>query len=153
MAQLIKSIAFTGARPGEIAKAQVKNLHPTGILELDGKTGGRPVPLPVEAIEHFVASASGREGNAPLVPRSNGKAWDRYSWRDSMDEARRAAGLPSDVVLYSIRHASISEMIIGGMDPLTTARITGTSLEMIQKHYGHLREAEAIAVMSRIKMI
>lgn len=29
------------------------------------------------------------------------------------------------------------------MDPLTVARLVGTSLEMIQKHYGHLVHSAA----------
>lgn len=70
-----------------------------------------------------------------------------------MQLARTNAGLPCDVVLYSIRHAAISEMIIGGIDILTAARLTGTSLEMIQKHYGHLKQAQAMALLSKIKMI
>lgn len=153
LALLIVSVAHTGARPGELANAQVKNFHHKSGIELDGKTGRRHVPLTKDAIKHFLQCAGNRADDEPLLVRQDGKKWDRYSWRDAMQIARTEAGLPSDVVLYNIRHAAISEMIIGGADILTAARLTGTSLEMIQKHYGHLREAQAIAILSKIRMI
>lgn len=153
LATLIKSVAYTGARPGEIANALIKDLSPNGSLELDGKTGRRAVPLAPKALKHFLACAGKREETAPLLVRVGGSKWDRYSWRDAMQEARTSAGLPQDVVLYSFRHAAISEMIINGIDPLTVARIVGTSLTMIQKHYGHLREEKALAQLAKIKMV
>ena len=153
LATLIAAIAYTGARPGELANAKVRDFHGNGVLELDGKTGHRHVPLSPKATKHFATCAGQRDGKEPLLMKLDGKQWDRYSWRDSMQLARTNAGLPCDVVLYNIRHAAISEMIIGGIDILTAARLTGTSLEMIQKHYGHLKQAQAIALLSKIKMI
>lgn len=39
---------------------------------------------------------------------------------------------------YSLRHAAISELLVGGMDMHAVAKIAGTSTDMIDKHYGHL---------------
>jgi site-specific recombinase XerD len=70
-----------------------------------------------------------------------------------MKEAREAAGLPDDVVLYNLRHVAISEMIVGGIDPLTVARIAGTSVAMIQRHYGHLSKEGIVAKLAKVKML
>ena len=153
LARLIKALTFTGARPGEIATAKVRNLHPNAILELDGKTGKRPVLLHKEAFDFFQDCAGNRNVDEYLVTRIDGKKWDRYSWRDAVRLAREAAKLPDDVVLYNIRHAVISEMIIGGIDPVTVARRTGTSLEMINKHYGHLRADQSIELISKLNLV
>lgn len=153
LARLIKALTYTGARPGEIANAKVRSCHPNGILELDGKTGRRPVRLHQEAFDFFQDCAGSRDGDEYLIARENNKKWDRYSWRDAVQSAREAANLPSDVVLYNIRHAVISEMIIGGIDPVTVARRTGTSLEMINKHYGHLRADQSIELISKLPLV
>jgi hypothetical protein len=50
----------------------------------------------------------------------------RRSWRET--------------VLYSVRHSVITDAISAGADVLTVARISGTSLQMIQRFYGHLVE-------------
>ena len=42
---------------------------------------------------------------------------------------------------YSTRHTYISEMLDLGARPLWVAKQTGTSLEMIEKHYGRARDA------------
>ena len=38
------------------------------------------------------------------------------------------ARLPPDIVLYSLRHAAISEMLTSGLDPLSVAKLAGTSV-------------------------
>ena len=40
---------------------------------------------------------------------------------------------------YNTRHAYISWLLANGADPLFVCRQTGTSLEMIEKHYGQSR--------------
>lgn len=66
---------------------------------------------------------------------------------DGDDEVLREAEADAlayeGTVLYTVRHSAITHMIIGnkgqpGLDLLTVALLTGTSVEMIQKFYGHL---------------
>jgi integrase len=47
-------------------------------------------------------------------------------------------GLDPKVVFYSYRHTFITQAIERGVDVATVAELTGTSISMIQKHYGHL---------------
>lgn len=151
--RLILALLLTGARPGEIASANVGDLAPSGLLKLEGKTGRRIVPISPEAFEHLTKCAGNRPDDSPLVLRDDEERWNRFYWRDQVQDAREAAGLPDDVVLYSLRHCAISEMLVGGLDPMTVARITGTSVIMIQRHYGHLMKDAAAAKLAKVKMM
>jgi integrase len=42
------------------------------------------------------------------------------------------------IVFYSYRHTYITQALERGVDVATVAELTGTSISMIQKHYGHL---------------
>jgi integrase len=152
--RLIRAIALTAARPGEIAGALMRDFDPkAGTLALDGKTGRRSVPLSPDAVKFFKECAGTRPADAPLVCRQDGAAWYRKAWSDAMHEAVTAAKLPDDVVLYLIRHAAISEMLTAGMDPLSVARLAGTSVNIISKHYGHLIQDHVRAQLAAVKVL
>ncbi|MDD2662868.1 MAG: site-specific integrase [Dechloromonas sp.] len=153
---LIKALMETAARPGEIASCLVGDLNQTNqTLVLRGKTGRRTVPLSTNAFRHLKQCAGKRSVDEPLIVRDNGSAWDRYSWRDSFQEARSAANIvgADEVVIYSLRHCAISEMVINGMDLMTVARLAGTSIDMINSHYGHLEPTHAKEQLNKIKML
>lgn len=151
--RLIKGLLLTAVRPGELAGCKVGDLDSAGLLTVEGKTGRRTIPVSPDALAHLKACAGKRDLSAPLVARDDGQAWTRFYWRDAMQAARTSAGLPDDVVLYNLRHVAISEMIVSGMDPLTVARIAGTSVAMIQRHYGHLIKDKVIAQLAKVKML
>lgn len=151
--RLIRALLLTGARPGEIAAANVGDLDRAGLLTLDGKTGRRTVPISPDALAHLTECAGKRPDDSPLIVRDDGERWTRYYWRDEVQVARTTAGLPDDVVLYSLRHCAISEMLVGGIDPMTVARIAGTSVNMIQRHYGHLIKDSVVAKLAKVKMM
>ena len=54
------------------------------------------------------------------------------------------------MVLYTLRHSAISEMIAGGMNAFTVATLTGTSVAMIQAHYGHLFADQVKAALNAL---
>jgi integrase len=50
--------------------------------------------------------------------------------------AQRETRVPTEASAYSFRHARISELLqVYGVDPLTVAAQTGTSLRMIERAY------------------
>lgn len=57
---------------------------------------------------------------------------------EPMRDAARAAKLPKATAFYTLRHTFIASAITGGMDIHTVAKITGTSVRMIEEHYGKL---------------
>lgn len=153
LTRLLLAVLETAARPGELASATVGDLDPAGLLSVDGKTGQRVIPLSPKALAHLKSCAGSRPMDARLLTRPDGNPWTRFDWRDEMKEARKTAGLPDDVVLYNLRHVAISEMLIGGVDLMSVARIAGTSVAMIQRHYGHLVKDEIVAKLAQIKML
>ncbi len=140
LAALVKAMLLTGARPGELANATLTHFQrDQRTLALEGKTGHRVVTLSSTAFEFFEDCAKGKIGNAPLLTTEFGQRWNKDSWKKPFKAAVEAAKLPPDVVMYSLRHTAISEMIAGGIDSFIVAQLAGTSTEMIDKHYGHLR--------------
>ena len=66
----------------------------------------------------------------------------------SKEESGIAAELPDTVTAYAMRHSVITDLIHGGLDSLTVAQLSGTSIAMIEKRYGHLTKAHAKAALS-----
>ena len=73
-----------------------------------------------------------------MFMRSGGKRWDRDTWKKPIAKAALAAGLPEGTTAYTLRHSTITDLVIAKLPLLTIAQISGTSAAMIEKHYGHL---------------
>lgn len=141
----LKALALLPMRPGEIAALRVEHLNVReGALKiLSGKTKARTIPLPSQALAHLKACAHGKLPSAWLVARADGSQWKKEAWRDEVKAAAKKAKLPRAVVAYTLRHSLITEVVIAGFDLFTIAKISGTSVRMIEKHYGHLQQEHA----------
>ncbi len=156
-------LLLTGARPGELANCDLGDFDSAaGTLTLEGKTGRRTVALSTASIEHFKKVSRNRIGKQPLLVRDVpvlppdveqiDARWNKDNWKKRFKTAVKAAGLPDDVVPYTLRHASISEFVMSGMDAYVVATITGTSVDMIQRHYGHLRHDRTRQLLDKAVM-
>ena len=148
----LNAMLLTACRPGELAGCTVGDLDPAGLLTVAGKTGRRTIPISPKALALLKSAAGDRDLDEPLLTRS-GVAWTRFDWRDAFQEARRAAGLPESVVMYSTRHVAISEMLVSGMDPMTVSKIAGTSIAMISSNYGHLIKERVVEQLAKVRVI
>lgn len=148
----LNAMLLTACRPGELAGCMVGDLDPAGLLTVSGKTGRRTIPISPKALALLKSAAGDRDLDEPLLTRS-GVAWTRFEWRDAFQEARRAAGLAESVVMYSLRHVAISEMLVAGIDPMTVSKIAGTSIAMISSNYGHLIKERVVEQLARVKAI
>ena len=154
LAALVKAMLLTGARPGELAKLTVSNFDKTqSSVEFNGKTGFRIATLSDTAHSLFTEQSKNKLPTAPLLSQENGSSWDKDAWKKCYKTAAKKAKLPSSVVMYTLRHVAISEMIMGNMDSLFVAKLSGTSVAMIEKHYGHLRHRETRAKLNALDMI
>lgn len=148
-ADFLRSIELTGARPGELAAATAADFDGER-LRLSHRKGRPPklrtrhVELDQAGIAHFARLAADKLPRAPLLTEDGEQAWRRHIWAQEMraaieavnKEARGPARIPAGAGAYSFRHARISELLqIHGVDPLTVAHQTGTSLAMIEKTY------------------
>lgn len=144
----IEAAALTGARPGELVALKRGDVDlRTETITFTGKTGSRTVPLSPAALKLFKRLCKGKLPTVRLLP------WDHSGqWSREIRAAAKRAGLPSNVVLYTLRHSFITESLRGGMPTLDVARLTGTSLQMIEDHYGHLVVGSARDRLAQIVM-
>ena len=142
---LLTALALMPMRPGDPAKLRVADLdQKQGVLNIpQGKTEARVIPLGRDALAHFKQCAKGKLPGAWLFSRADGKQWTKEAWRDLIHEAAKAAKLPSATCAYSLRHSVITDMVTGGLDLFTVAKISGTSVKMIEQHYGKLLQEHA----------
>lgn len=140
---LIECVALTGCRPGDpVAMIRSDYDHRTGAVTFRTKDHLRTIEISPAAGLLFTRLAAGKKPGDDMFT-NGGATWTPADWSEAVRAAAEAAGLPSGVCMYTLRHCWITDAIVGGMDPLTVARLVGTSLEMIQKHYGHLVHSAA----------
>jgi integrase len=151
---LVAGIAFTGARPGDLRKARRSQFDSrTASISLFAKGHPRMVPLPQAALPLFERLAKNKLPNAWLFTRNDGKPWAHSDWDELVRAAAARAGLPAGVCLYTLRHSFITQALMDGMSTLDVARITGTSLAMIERHYGHLVMRDARERLDRVRLL
>jgi len=112
----------------------------------------RKILLPPATAALLKEQTRGKLPAAPLFARQNGKPWDRNSWKVPIREAVAAAGLPKAAGAYTIRHSTVTDLVTGGLDLLTIAQVAGTSVAMIERHYGHLQRQHAANALAGLAL-
>ena len=149
----VRALCFLPLRPGAIAALTVGAFDVTTseLTIIKDKAGEhRRILLPKAAAELFSRASDGKPVDAPLFTRSNGTAWDKNSWKIPIAAAARAAELPPNSTAYTLRHSTITDLVSSGLPLLTIAQISGTSAEMIEKHYGHLVRHAAVEALAAL---
>ncbi len=147
-------VALTGCRPGDPTVCLRKDYDArTGVVRFTTKNHDRKVPLSPDAKALFDRLAKAKLPSAHLFVREDGEPWTSRDWHEQVKAAARAADLPRETVLYTLRHCWITDAIVAGMDLLTVARLVGTSVAMIEANYGHLVEGAARAKLAAINFI
>lgn len=150
--RLVQGALLTGARLGELAAARVHDLDAgTGTLEVDGKTGGRTVYLSQEACGFFAAIAAGRAPKAPLLARDDGEPWGKNHHQKPFAAAVQTSALPDETTFYALRHTHISLALLAGVNIQVLAENCGTSVRMIELHYGKFLRADRRAMFDKVK--
>lgn len=164
-AALVLVLAATGARMDQAARATVADFQAEArrlMLPLSRKGRGTKaqshvaVPLPDDVVARLRSLTAGRAGHELLllhwhhrqVPGNaatgNLPRWERVErrpWRHGSEMTRpwqralAAAGLPADLVPYSLRHSSIVRGLRAGLPVRLVAAVHDTSMAMIEKHY------------------
>lgn len=136
---LIECVALTGCRPGDPAAVLRRDYDArTGSVHFRTKDHPRTIPLAPVAKALLDRLAKSKLPNAHLFVQDDGRPWRAHDWGALLKAAATKAELPDATVLYTLRHSYITDAIVGGMDLLTVSRLVGTSLAMIDRHYGHL---------------
>ncbi len=154
-APFVRALCLLPLRPGAMAALTAGDFDKrTSELTIGKDKNGKPrrIQLPQEAAQLLGKQAKNKLPGAPLFMRANGKAWDKDSWKRPITTAVTAAELPADATAYTLRHSTITDLVSAGLPLLTIAQISGTSAEMIERHYGHLASDAAVKALGELAL-
>jgi integrase len=143
--------AATGLRPselfaldhGDIDRAarvvQIRRAYANGrVKHTKTRLSRRAVPLQAIAVEALDQRLS-RQGSSLLFPNARGgyldfRNFNRRHWKP----VQKAAGVEPLRDLYDLRHTYATFALRAGVPVFALSRFMGTSIAMIDLHYGHL---------------
>ena len=148
-------LSLVPLRPGALASLTVDKLNSQhGVLTVGKDKAGRDrkIKLPPSTAAVFSVLTKDKLPAAPLLRRADGKAWDKDSWKKPIKAAAADAELAEAVTAYTLRHSVITDLVTNGLDLLTVAQLSGTSVAMIEKHYGHHRADHAAKALAGLAL-
>jgi integrase len=151
----VRALCLLPLRPGAVAALTAGSFDKrTRELTIgkDKAGDGRRIIVPENAAGLFIQAAKNKLPAASLFARANGKAWDKETWADPIAAAAKSAELPAGVTAYTLRHSTITDLVTAGLPLLTVAQISGTSAEMIERHYGHLAQSRATEALAGLAL-
>ena len=154
-APFVRALCLLPLRPGALAALTAGDFDKrTSELTIGKDKTGKPrrIQLPQEAAKLFADQSKNKLPGAALLMRANGKAWNKDNWKQPIAAAVAAAGLPGDATAYTLRHSTITDLVSAGLPLLTIAQISGTSAEMIERHYGHLASDAAVKALGELAL-
>lgn len=157
LGNFLRGLLYSSARPNELQDAKRRDFDPKqGTIKLSSNKGNgtkreRFVPLSKPAIEFFKEMSKSKLPDAQLMTMS-GERWMRHVWARDINTAIDAANkkiekdaadpkeaneakLPEDTVAYTMRHCAITDMLLAGINITAVAKMSGTSVSMIEKNY------------------
>lgn len=153
---LLRALSLLPLRPGAVAALTVGNFDKRlNVLVIGKDKSGkdRKITLPPSTAEFFTEQSKGKLPSAPLCARDNGKAWNKDSWKYPFKNAAVSAGIPTNATAYSLRHSTITDLIaLHRLDTMTVSQLSGTSIAMIEKHYGHLLRGHAASALASLAL-
>lgn len=154
-APFVRALCLLPLRPGALAALTADDFDKrTSELTIGKDKTGKPrrIQLPQDAAKLLSDQAKTKLPGATLFMRANGKAWNKDSWKQPIAAAVATAGLPGHATAYTLRHSTITDLVSAGLPLLTIAQISGTSAEMIERHYGHLASDAAVKALGELAL-
>ncbi len=148
---LVLFAAATGLRPGEWTALEhrdidrdaravyVRRAYRNGRVKVP-KTEASIRAVPLQAVALAALERLPADGRSPLVfPSPNGGYFDLHNFRNRYwKPAQLAAGITPLRRIYDLRHTFATFALRAGISTFELSRYMGTSLGMIDRHYGHL---------------
>jgi integrase len=150
----VRFVAATGMRPEEWIplehadideQAQTVTIRRTytegkGLEEFAGKTAGsiRTIPLSAAALAAYRAHRRRSPNSGLVFPARRGgylnlRNWRRRDWQPALEAAGVEPRGPN-----ALRHTFATWFLLHSDDRWLLAKLMGTSVDMIEQHYGHL---------------
>jgi integrase len=140
--RLAQAALVTGARYGELAALRTSDFNrDSGTIHVrTSKSGkGRHIVLNDEGMSLFESLVAGKSGDALLLAKDDGSAWNPSRQARPMADACERAKIKPAVSFHILRHTWASLAVMAGAPLMVVARNLGHSdTRMVEKHYGHL---------------
>jgi integrase len=140
---ILIALRHTGCRPGEVIKLSIADVASdfstwTIAEHKTKKKTKRPRVIYLSPCMQTLTRAmiAGRKSGA-VFQNASGR-WKYAEIRRTFHRLRERAKVDPECVLYSFRHTWITQALVAGVDIATVAEMAGTSIQMIDRHYGHL---------------
>ncbi len=135
---------MTGCRLGEAYAMRVRDFDPDrGEWDVEiSKTGQRGCVLHDDAIDLLRRLCAGKKKTDHIFLRGDGPLWNRANVQPPMKRAVARAELDPATTYYALRHSYISSQLKAGVPAQIVAENVGTSVTMIEKHYGKFLPSE-----------
>ncbi|WP_028641858.1 tyrosine-type recombinase/integrase [Novosphingobium acidiphilum] len=149
----VKALCLLPLRPGALAALKVGDFDKrTRALTVGKDKNGNPrqLTMPKVISDFFEVQVKNKLPAASIFARADGAAWNKDAWKYPVKDAVKAAGLPGAASAYTLRHSVITDLIRARLPILTVAQLSGTSVAMIEKHYGHLVRDDAEEALASI---
>lgn len=149
----VKALCLLPLRPGALASLTVRDFDKrTRALTVGKDKNGNPrqLTMPQMIADFFEEQVKGKLPAASIFARAGGEAWNKDAWKYPIKDAVKAADLPRAASAYTLRHSVITDLIRARLPILTVAQLSGTSVAMIEKHYGHLVRDDAEEALASI---
>ena len=154
-APFVRALCVLPLRPGALASLCAGDFDKrTRTLTIGKDKHGRPrqIAVPPTIAEFLAEQTEGKLPAAPLFTRGDGRAWNKDAWKHPIKDAATEAKLPGNVAAYTLRHSVITDLIRERLPALTVAQLSGTSIAMIERHYGHLVRNDAEQALARLAL-
>lgn len=159
-ADIIRFCYAAGPRTNEIASLRVQDVHLRTRQVTLGKhkrtntmnnTTVRDIQLNDEALAICKKHCKGKQPHEPVFTQNNGSAWTQDRLDERFRMIRELAKVRDQVTIYSFRHLWISDMMEDPKIPVgTIASMAGTSIEQIERTYGHFRNHMKAKAQARL---
>jgi len=149
----VRALCILPLRPGALANLKVSDFDKrTRSLTIGSDKNGRPrrITVPHSIAAFLAGQVKSKLPAAPIFSRLDGKAWNKDSWKHPINDAVRKANLHGSATAYTLRHSVITDLVRDGLPILTIAQLSGTSVIMIERYYGHLVQTDAEDALARL---
>lgn len=142
--QVLIALRLSGCRPSEIVAVNIRDFDGTTWTIKEHKTKKKKRKPRMVYLSPCLQTLSriaarGRE-SGPLFLANADRGWKYSDLRLRFQRLRAKAYADPKCVLYSFRHTWITNALLAGVDVATVAEMAGTSIQMIDRHYGHLSQ-------------
>jgi integrase len=156
-AAAVKFAAATGLRPSEWANLQRRDVDRSrSTITVRGtKTlrSRREVPLTKAALD-ALGTLPARIDSPFLFAATRGGPFDVENFRKrEWGPALEAAGISKPARLYDLRSTFASNALAAGLTVYELARVMGTSVRMIELHYGALLDTAHASILERLESV